>query len=198
MAGRRTRGGSSSDGATRAAAIAELLHLECGHLLELYRKREYLGADPQVLPDPMLVSVPPASAQLEVRDQLWRIHSALSQCCCLLDRAIAREERELGLAVAAGGERDDYQKQRKTVKDRLKLLLVSTQLLLAPGGTAAPIPTDCGEPDKAAVLFDVKMWIYRIFLELDYWSLTAVGTLQALPAGGTTRTSARRKRNARR
>jgi len=114
-------------------------------------KREGLGADVQVLPDPLLVSVPPASAQLEVRDQLWRVHSALSQCRCLLERAIVREEQELGLAAAAAaGGRTDYQKQRKTVKDRLTLLLASTrELLLAAGGTAALTPTtataDCVE-----------------------------------------------------
>ncbi|CAL8328426.1 unnamed protein product [Merluccius merluccius] len=162
------------------------------------RKKESIAAE-AVPPDALLVSVPPASSQLEVRDQLWRVHSALGQCRCLLERAIAREEREVG---GAGG-RADYQKQRKTVKDRLALLLTCTRdLLQATGGTAGLTPAaDCVEPDGSAVLFEVKMWIYRIFLELDYWSRTAVSTLQALPTGGSRdagRPPARRKRNARR
>ena len=109
----------------------------------LQRKKESIATD-LVLSDLLLVSVPPASSQLEVRDQLWRVHSALGQCRCLLERAIAREEQAVGVTAVG---KADYQKQRKTVKDRLALLLVSTRdLLQAFSGTAGlTTTTNCQE-----------------------------------------------------
>ena len=109
----------------------------------LQRKKESLGTD-LVLSDLLLVSVPPASSQLEVQDQLGRIISALDQCHCLLERAIAREEQAVGVTVVGKAE---YQKQRKTVKDRLALLLASTRGVLKRfSGTAAlTTTTNCQE-----------------------------------------------------
>ena len=58
----------------------------------------------------------------------------------MLDRAISREEAEL-----AGGEKGEYEAQRKTVKERLTLLLSSTgELLKAADGTAALTPDTVG------------------------------------------------------
>ncbi|CAL8352225.1 unnamed protein product [Boreogadus saida] len=197
MAGRRmrvTEGETPSRTAARAAAIADQMHRECGLLLELYRKKESLGTD-LVLSDLLLVSVPPASSQLEVQDQLWRIHSALGQCRSLLERAIVREEQAVGVTAVGKAE---YQKQRKTVKDRLALLLASTrELLKAFGGTAGLTTTtnNCQEPDGSTELFEVKMWIYRIYRELEYWSKAAITLLQALAGPGSVRMSTRRRRN---
>lgn len=87
--------------------------------------------------DGRLVSVPPPSSQLDTRDKLWRLHSALLQCRSLLERAIAKEEEELGV-----GKMGDYETYRKMVKDRLSLLLFSTgELLKAVDGTAVLTPS---------------------------------------------------------
>ncbi|XP_029918242.1 ciliary neurotrophic factor [Myripristis murdjan] len=202
MADRRTRGMTGTEPsrttAARAAAIAEQLHHECALLLELFRKKESLSPDLTVA-DGRLVTVPPPSSQLDTRDKLWRLHSALLQCRSLLERAITKEEEELG-----GAEKGDYQSQRKTVRDRLSLLLANTgELLKATDGTAVLTPSLEGlEIDGPTILFEVKLWIYRIFKELDYWTKTAITTLQGLPSvtakerGRTT--AVRRRRSTRR
>ncbi|XP_070684483.1 ciliary neurotrophic factor [Pempheris klunzingeri] len=182
MADRRTRGMTGPDlsrtTAARATAIAEQLHHECSILLELYRKRESFTADVMVA-DGRLVSVPPPSSQLDTRDKLWRLHSALLQCRSLLESAIAKEEEELG-----DGKKGDYETQRKMVRDRLSLLLINTgELLKAVDGTAVLTPSTEGlELDSPTVLFELKLWVYRILKEVDYWIKTAVTTLQALPS----------------
>ncbi|XP_071360323.1 ciliary neurotrophic factor [Trachinotus anak] len=182
MADRRTRGMTGSDlsrtTAARATAIAEQLHHECSILLELYRKRESFTADVTVA-DGCLVSVPPPSSQLDTRDKLWRLHSALLQCRSLLERAIAKEEEELG-----GGKKGDYETQRKMVKDRLSFLLINTgELLKAVDGTAVLTPNLEGlELDGPTTLFELKLWVYRIYREVDYWTKTAITTLQGLPS----------------
>ncbi|XP_071767517.1 ciliary neurotrophic factor [Centroberyx gerrardi] len=202
MADRRTRGTTgpepSRTTAARAAAIAEQLHHECGLLLELFRKKESLSPD-LTAADGRLVSVPPPSSQLDTRDKLWRLHSALLQCRGLLERAITKEEEELG-----GAEKGEYESQRKTVRDRLSLLLANTgELLKATDGTAVLTPSlEGSEVDRPTVLFEVKLWIYRIFKELDYWTKTAITTLQALPSAAARERGRsggiRRKRSARR
>ncbi|XP_034067442.1 ciliary neurotrophic factor [Gymnodraco acuticeps] len=181
MAARRTRGMTGPDVSrstvARAASIAEQLRYECSILLELYREKESFTAD--VLVDGRLVSVAPPSSQLDTRDKLWRLHSALMQCRSLLERAIAREEEELG-----GGKKGDYETQRKMVKDRLSYLLICTgELLKTAGGAALLTPSLEGlELDGPTALFELKLWVYRIFKEVDYWTKTAITTLEALPS----------------
>ncbi|XP_037621328.1 ciliary neurotrophic factor [Sebastes umbrosus] len=181
MAARRTRGltgsGVSSTTVTRATAIAEQLRYEVSILLDLYKKRESFTAD-LTLTDGRLVSVPPPSSQLDTRDKLWRLHSALLQCRSLLERSIAKEDEELG-----DGKKGDYETRRKMVKDRLSLLLITTgELLKAADGAAALTPSVEGlELDVPTVTFELKLWVYRIYKEVDYWTKTAITTLQALP-----------------
>ncbi|XP_054866122.1 ciliary neurotrophic factor [Amphiprion ocellaris] len=180
MSERRTRRGTGSDlsrtTAARAAAIAEQLHHECSILLELYRKTENFPAD---VADGRLVSVPPPSSQLDTRDKLWRLHSALLQCRSLLERAIAKEEEELG-----GGRKGEYENQRKMVKERLSLLLINTgELLKAADGPAILTPSLEGlELDGPTILFELKLWVYRIFKEVDYWTKMTITTLKGLPS----------------
>ncbi|XP_034451743.1 ciliary neurotrophic factor [Hippoglossus hippoglossus] len=182
MAERRTRGMTGSDHsrstAARATAIAETLHHECCILLELYRKKERFTVEESVA-DRRLVSVPPPSSQLDTRDTLWRLHSALLQCRSLLDRAIAKEEQELG-----GGKKGDYETQRKMVRERLSLLLINTgELLKAVDGTAVLTPNLDGlELEGPSILFELKLWIYRIYKEVEHWTKTAITTLQGLPS----------------
>ncbi|KAI3353204.1 hypothetical protein L3Q82_019752 [Scortum barcoo] len=144
----------------------------------LKRKKESFTTD-VLAAEGRLVSVPPPSSQLDTRDKLWRLHSALLQCRSLMERAIAREEEELG-----SGRKGEYETQRKMVKERLSLLLINTgELLKAADGTAVPTPSTEGlELDGPTVLFELKLWVYRIFEEVDYWTKTAINTLQALPS----------------
>lgn len=87
--------------------------------------------------DARLVVVPPPSSQLDAGDKLWRLHSALLQTQSLLERAIAKEEEELG-----GGVKGEYENQRKMVKGRLSILLLSTgNLLKAVDGAASLTPS---------------------------------------------------------
>ncbi|KAM8880517.1 uncharacterized protein AB9W97_015313 isoform 2-T2 [Spinachia spinachia] len=168
--------GLSRAAVTRASALAEELRHECGVLLELYTNRESFTAD---MADSRLVSVPPPSSLLDARDELWRLQSALLQCRSLLDSAVALEEEELG-----GGKEGDYVIYRKIVKDTLSRLLIATEeLLRAAGGAALPTPGAEGlKYDGSAGLFQLKLWVYRIFKELEYWTKTAITTLQALPS----------------
>lgn len=100
----------------------------CCFILKI--KRESFTSDVPVA-DGSLVSVPPPSSQLDSKDKLWRLHSALLQCYVLLERAIAKEEEELG-----GSKRLDDETQRKMVKERLSLLIINTrELLKAVDGT---------------------------------------------------------------
>ncbi|XP_029360340.1 ciliary neurotrophic factor [Echeneis naucrates] len=182
MATRRTRSSSGSGLSrimlVRAAAIAQQLHRESSVLLELYRKKESFTPDVAGSAG-HLVSVPPPSSQLDTRDKLWRLHSALLQCRSLVERAIAREEEELG-----GGNKDDYETQRKIVKERLSLLLINTgELLKSVDGPAILTPSLEGlELESPTSLFELKLWVYRIFTEVDYWTKMAITTLQDLPS----------------
>ncbi|MEQ2233853.1 hypothetical protein ILYODFUR_026063, partial [Ilyodon furcidens] len=98
------------------------------------RKKENFPPD---VSDGPLVSVPPPSSQLDTRDKLWRLHSALEQCHSLLERAIAKEEEELG-----GEEKGEYENRRKTVKERLLFLLNHTrELLRAADGSSIFTPS---------------------------------------------------------
>ncbi|XP_054460272.1 uncharacterized protein LOC129095738 [Anoplopoma fimbria] len=168
--------GTGSSTLARATAIAEQLRYEGSILLELYTNKESFAAD---VVDSRLVSVPPPSSQLDTRDKLWRLHSALLQCQSLLDRAIAREDDELG-----DGKMGDYETQRNMVRDRLSHLVFNTgELLKAADGTTVPMPSVEGlELDGSTGLFELKLWVYRIFKEVEYWTKTAITTLQALPS----------------
>ncbi|KAM3624428.1 uncharacterized protein V6R79_023308 [Siganus canaliculatus] len=182
MATRRTRRMTGPDLNTtspaRAIAVAEELRHECSVLLELYRKKESFTADDLVV-DGRLVSVAPPSSQLDNRDKLWRLHSALVHCHSLMDRAIIKEEVELD-----NGKKGEYETQRKIVKDRLWLLLVNTgELLKAMDGTTAVVPSMDGlELVGPTTVFEIKVWVYRIFKEVEYWTKTTITTLQVMPS----------------
>lgn len=99
------------------------------------KKKETFTPDILVA-DGRLVSVPPPSPQVDTRDKLWFVHSALLQCHVLMERAITKEDAELG-----SGKRTDYESQRKMVKDRLSLLLLNTSELLRTMDGAAAVQT---------------------------------------------------------
>ncbi|KAM9399403.1 uncharacterized protein ACWYII_031592 [Salvelinus alpinus] len=184
MAGTRTRreAGSEQSRTARAAALADELHHECILLLELYRKKESF-AEELTVGGERLVTVPLLSSQLSPNDRLWRLYSALLQCRNLLERAIGLEE-----GVGNGGDRAQYESQKKTVRDRLGHLIASTRLLLEDGAGTAAFTPDPKNTEKDSPVngspFALKLWIYRIFNELEHWTLTASKTLKALHPDG--------------
>ncbi|XP_061535237.1 ciliary neurotrophic factor isoform X1 [Phycodurus eques] len=174
MAERRDPGGTGGT-AARAAAVAELLRVESANLLELYRKRERLAAD-VIAGDGRLVSVAPPSARPDAADKLRRLHAALLRCRGLMESAVAKEDEEMG------GGTGEYETLRKTVKERLSSLVnVAGELVKAAGGPAALTPTssDGSEPDDPGV-FGLKLWLFRVYAEVDFWAKTAVATFRAL------------------
>lgn len=46
---------------------------------------------------------------------------------------------------------------------------------------APPPPFFYWQLDGPTILFELKLWVYRIFKEVDYWTKTAITTLQSLP-----------------
>ncbi|XP_051940302.1 ciliary neurotrophic factor isoform X1 [Hippocampus zosterae] len=197
MADRRSGAAGAPDQgrttAARAAAIAELLLLEISNLLELYSKRETFTAD-VIAGDSRLVSVPPPSSQLDTPDKLWRLHAALIQCRGLMERAIAKEDEEMGSGTG------EYETLRKMVKERLSFLINMTgELVKAVDGPAMMMPSlnDSVEPDSLT-LFELKLWVFRVFTEVDYWAKTAVTILQALPKERVRTTRHRSTRSSRR
>ncbi|KAF6733483.1 hypothetical protein FQA47_020573 [Oryzias melastigma] len=178
MADRRTRSMKSSNlsrtAVNRASMIALQLQGESSKLLELYIQKESF---PDNVTDARLVVVPPPSSQLDARDKLWRLHSALLQTQSLLERAIAKEEEELG-----GGVKGEYENQRKMVKGRLSILLLSTgNLLKAVDGAASLTPSlEGSELDGPTTLFQLKLWLLQVFREVHHWSKAAANTFQEL------------------
>uniref|UniRef100_A0A8C5NHV0 Ciliary neurotrophic factor n=1 Tax=Gouania willdenowi TaxID=441366 RepID=A0A8C5NHV0_GOUWI len=174
MSDRCTRGwtGLMPNRTDTAVAVAEQLHHECSTLMELYRAKESFAAD---VPDIRLVSVPPPSPQLDTKDKLGCLHSALLGCQSLLERAIDKEEEELGRENKGA-----YDKQRKTVKDRLSFLLNDTgELLKAVDGGSTLTPNVQLESQNS--VFDLKTWVYQVYKEVDYWTKIAISTVQGLP-----------------
>uniref|UniRef100_A0A3Q2QE80 Ciliary neurotrophic factor n=1 Tax=Fundulus heteroclitus TaxID=8078 RepID=A0A3Q2QE80_FUNHE len=227
MAGMRTRATmrgsdpSRTTTAARAANIAKLLLHECTLLLKSFREKE--NFEPNA--DGRLVSAPPASSQLDTRDKLWRLHSALEQCHRLLERAIEKEDEELGRT-----ETGEYENTRRTVKNRLVFLLSNTrELLRAAGGSTVLTPSVDGsqvggdfsrnvfkekrldqkprqeqlfsslwQSDGPTTAFELKTWVYRVFVEVEHWSKTAVTVLQELQSDTAMEPSKRSTRSARR
>uniref|UniRef100_A0A3Q2QE85 Ciliary neurotrophic factor n=1 Tax=Fundulus heteroclitus TaxID=8078 RepID=A0A3Q2QE85_FUNHE len=197
MAGMRTRATmrgsdpSRTTTAARAANIAKLLLHECTLLLKSFREKE--NFEPNA--DGRLVSAPPASSQLDTRDKLWRLHSALEQCHRLLERAIEKEDEELGRT-----ETGEYENTRRTVKNRLVFLLSNTrELLRAAGGSTVLTPSvDGSQSDGPTTAFELKTWVYRVFVEVEHWSKTAVTVLQELQSDTAMEPSKRSTRSARR
>ncbi|KAL1023552.1 hypothetical protein UPYG_G00042300 [Umbra pygmaea] len=181
MAGTRTRTRTVSElsRTARAAAIAEDLHHECTTLLELYRKKEAFSKD-HTVSEERLVTVTSLSSQLSANDRVWRLYSALQQCRRLLEGVIGQEE-----VLGTGADEVVYESQKITVRERLNHLIDSTRRLLVDGdGTASltPDPDNSEKLDgaKSSSPFALKLWIYRVYHELEHWTLIATKTLQAL------------------
>lgn len=189
MALRRTRGMTT---VSSAVSIAEQLKYDCSILLELFRKKESFSSD-MIPADSRLVSVQLSSALLDSQDKLWCLYSALVQCRALMDKAISKEEEEL-----SNGQTGEYEKQRKVVKDRVSFLIAKTGEMIKSQDSSALITSSVGsEVECPTALFEFKLWVYRVYKELDYWAKMAISTLQALhnePVGGRRIRSTRSRR----
>lgn len=159
----------------RAVALARLLHHECTRLLQLYKEKETFLAD-HTLDQGRIVSLSPNS-EAPSEEQVQLLHSALRQCLGLLHCVILKEEEEWGRLEG------DYETMRKNVRARLEHLLHSTKDLGETEDTTLEVTPDhkCNEEvDGVGGLFGLKMWTYRVLLELIHWADHAAQTLHVL------------------
>uniref|UniRef100_A0A3B3DBM3 Uncharacterized protein n=1 Tax=Oryzias melastigma TaxID=30732 RepID=A0A3B3DBM3_ORYME len=159
----------------RAVNLARLLHHECTELLRLYKEREtFLSYH---TPDgSRIVSLsPPEEEEPSTDRQVQLLHSALRQCLGLLHCVIQKEEEEWGKLE------EDYESMKKNVRVRLEDLLYTTKNLVEDGTLDVTPDHRCAEEvDGASGVFGLKMWIYRVLVELTHWSDHAVQTLHVL------------------
>ncbi|KAM6959630.1 ciliary neurotrophic factor [Tautogolabrus adspersus] len=160
-------------GTGSAVALARLLHHECTRLLELYKEKETFLADHT--PDgERIVSLSPDSQGASTQQQVQLLHSALRQCLGLLHCLILKEEEEWGELEG------DYETLKKNVRTRLEYLLYTTKGLAETEDTTLEVTPDhqCNEEtDGAGGVFGLKMWTYRVLLELIHWADHAAQTL---------------------
>ncbi|CAL8376635.1 unnamed protein product [Gadus morhua 'NCC'] len=104
------------------------------------------------------------------------LHGALRQCLGLLHCLIQREEEELGELEG------EYEAMRKSVRRRLEHLVLSTCGLLSGGAEVGPDHSCTEEVDGEVGSFALKMWTYRVLLELLHWSDHAKMTLHNINA----------------
>ncbi|XP_047433167.1 ciliary neurotrophic factor [Mugil cephalus] len=166
--------GSSRTG--RAVGLARLLLQECTHLLQLYKERETFlsGHTPG---SQRIVSLSQDSEEPSAEEQVQLLHSALRQCLGLLHCVILKEEEEWGELEG------DYETMKKTVRARLEHLLSMTKDLGETDDVTLEVTPDpqCNEEvDGAGGIFGLKMWTYRVLLELIHWANHAALTLHVL------------------
>ncbi|XP_051561492.1 uncharacterized protein LOC127445449 isoform X2 [Myxocyprinus asiaticus] len=176
MAGRaiNRRHGTRGHAGRSAAHLARLLHGECVQLLELYKKQESLPSSSKAVD--YLVSIPPMVPQLSDTEKISILHAALKECLRLLEDVITREDAEFS------DEENEYKKQRKTVRDRLRHLLVSTERLVVDGQKFEAQVKEELDGQMSSGSFSLKMWILRLLQDLVHWTGQISDTLQSLPA----------------
>uniref|UniRef100_A0A8C2X3U4 Ciliary neurotrophic factor n=1 Tax=Cyclopterus lumpus TaxID=8103 RepID=A0A8C2X3U4_CYCLU len=162
----------------RAVALARLLHHECARLLQLYKEKETFFSDHT--PDAgRIVSLSPDTEEPSTEQQVQLLHSALRQCLGLIHCVILKEEEEWGEMEG------DYETMRMNVRLRLEHLLCSTKGLVETESMILEVTPDhqCNEEtDGAGGVFGLKMWTYRVLLELVHWADHAAQTLHVLYA----------------
>lgn len=167
--------GSGTGHTARAVALARLLHEECTHLLKLYREKESFFDD--YTPDSGRIVSLSASEEPSTDEQVLLLHSALRQCLGLLHCVIEREVEEWGELEG------DYENMRKNVRQRLDYLLHTTKALMDTEDTILEVGPDhqCNEEvDGSAGVFAMKLWTFRVLLELVHWADHATNTLHKL------------------
>uniref|UniRef100_A0AAY4A9M5 Ciliary neurotrophic factor n=1 Tax=Denticeps clupeoides TaxID=299321 RepID=A0AAY4A9M5_9TELE len=151
--------------------------------VRLFRQKEKETFPDSGVGEERLVTVPPPEPRRPAAENVRLLYSALSRCVCLLDRAVDREDDELGVE-----EDSEYLRQRKAVRERLAHLARSTKSLLQ-----STVPTHCS-PDGPTGTFALKLWIYQVLHEVVRWTNTAFEVLHSLPAEQKKQTRLSRKR----
>lgn len=167
--------GSGSGRTGSAVALARLLHRECTHLLQLFREKESFSED--FTPDGGRIVSLSADSESSTVEQVLLLHSALRQCLGLIHCVIAKEVEEWGELEG------DYESMRKNVHQRLEYLLHATKALMETDKTILEVTPDhqcIEEVDGLAGVFAIKMWTYRVLLELVHWADHAAQTLHKL------------------
>uniref|UniRef100_A0A3B4ZND6 Uncharacterized protein n=1 Tax=Stegastes partitus TaxID=144197 RepID=A0A3B4ZND6_9TELE len=160
----------------RAVSLARLLHRECTHLLQLYKEKETFLSD-HTPEEGRIVSLSHNLETPNAEEQVQLLHSALRQCLGLLHCVILKEEENWG------GLEGNYETMRKNVRTRLEHLLHSTKELVETKEVTLEVTPDhhCNEEiDGVGGLFALKMWTYRVLLELIHWADLATQTLHVL------------------
>ncbi|XP_029943853.1 ciliary neurotrophic factor-like [Salarias fasciatus] len=159
-----------------AVALARLLHHECTRLLQLYKERETFLADHT--PDGgRMVSLSSDQEEPSAEERVQLLHLALRQCLGLLHCLILKEEEEWGELEG------DYGDMRKTVRARLEYLLRTTKALVETDDVTLEVTPDhqcVEETDGAGGAFGLKLWTFRVLLELIHWADHAAQTLHVL------------------
>ncbi|XP_062850819.1 ciliary neurotrophic factor [Trichomycterus rosablanca] len=162
----------------KTVALAKLLHEECKHLLHLYTERQSLPSLP--VSGGQLVSIPPLTPQLSSSERLCFLHAALRACLSLLEDVIAREDSEFSDTLE-----DEYVNQRRTVKDRLGHLVLTTERQLQEVVRCQATVTKVPDLMDGGA-FALKKWILQVLQDLVHWSGKTVETLQS-PSARTSR-----------
>uniref|UniRef100_A0A3P9PS53 Uncharacterized protein n=1 Tax=Poecilia reticulata TaxID=8081 RepID=A0A3P9PS53_POERE len=174
-----TASDSTVSGSTQtgiAVDLAQLLHQECIQLLELFKGRETSLSD-QTPDGGRMVSLCSKAKESSTEEQVQLLHSALRQCLGMLHCVIQKEEEEWGRLD------DNYETLKASVRERLKNLLHTTKDLLKSNNETLEVTPDhhCNEEvDGTQGTFGLKMWTYRVLLELIHWADHAAKTLHVL------------------
>ncbi|TRZ00863.1 hypothetical protein DNTS_034083 [Danionella cerebrum] len=173
MAGRGSNGRGTRGQGGAAAALARLLHSDSVQLLDSYRKSESLPSSG--VSGVHLVSVPPLVPQLSDTDKISILRAALKECLQLLEDVIAKEDEEFS-------DESDYKTKQKTVRDRLRHLLASTEQLADGQTFAAEVKENVLDGQSVGSSFGLKMWTVRVLQEIVHWTGQTSDILQSPPA----------------
>uniref|UniRef100_A0A3P8SP18 Ciliary neurotrophic factor n=1 Tax=Amphiprion percula TaxID=161767 RepID=A0A3P8SP18_AMPPE len=141
-------------------SLARLLHLECTRLL----KREGDLLSDHTPEGDALCPCPQTRRHPVAEEQVQCLHSALRQC--LRPAPLCHPEGRGRMGRLEG----DYETMKKNVRTRRGAL---TTLEVTPDH-------QCNEVDGTGGLFGLKMWTYRVLLELIHWADHAAQTLHVL------------------
>uniref|UniRef100_A0A3B3RU55 Uncharacterized protein n=1 Tax=Paramormyrops kingsleyae TaxID=1676925 RepID=A0A3B3RU55_9TELE len=174
--GEAGRPGSGRSSTGKAVDLARLLHMDCTRLLDLYKERESFPSE-DFLEDSRVVVVPLPCDNPSTDERVWILYAALGQCLGHLQKLISLEE-ETGCKDVT---EEEYKYVRNNVHARLEHLLQSTrQFLVKDPDSGITEPPDGTGVDEADSSFQVKLWTYRVFEELIYWTGSASRILHLL------------------
>ncbi|XP_027895129.1 uncharacterized protein LOC114158022 isoform X1 [Xiphophorus couchianus] len=142
-----------------------------------YHKERETSLSDQTPDGGRMVSLSPEATESTTEEQVQLLHSALRQCLGMIHCVIQKEEEEWGRLE------DNYETLKASVRARLENLLHTTKNLLRSKDKILDVTPDhqCNEDvDGIGGTFGLKMWTYRVLLELIHWADQAAKTLHVL------------------